>query len=730
MKELRIRRSGITAIKYFLSYLLVITILILGFFVILKQQITDNYFEYRSQQAQLQLQSIAGRFKDDLVYLSQVDAAIVSDMELIESRYQKSAYTYLALSELREYASTTQLIRSIVYMPKKTNIPLSTHLPVSYNDGVFFITNSIQEPVSFDPTPYYNARAGQLIYLHTQHTQYLIYFPAISERANYVFFYLLDTSGIQQQMIASEEIPAIALLDAQNQPVVDINFSTLSSYMGDTIPASGVYQQDASVFLCIHRDLPGDYSLVCLLSRDFLSERINESFGSSYLALMLLSGLGFLLIALAMRITYLPLHRLTQKLVPDANTMQGYLGQLESAFSEAEGQKQLLTQKLENYRLSIQKTLLDSLVIARYPGDTNALDIDQLFDPGSHSRIYVLSVRTQADPIPWEEIQHDLIQKLPTNSACILMDLKQTEAVFLINFAGDSADKDLRMNDMCQYFFDTHAYLCALSNGSDSPLDIPVLYENAVYAASYWPQIPVSAFPLLPLGFSTFAYPHEDLDKLTEFLSENNFIAVRSVVNALCSQVALCVVKQGNLTTFFIQCILTDILTRLTNYMNLMYIRFTDYSDLYFNTLNLCRNSACTEKTEEIRHNIGCLIDFCEQFIAEKNITSAPLIRIIEENYCQSDFSIAVLADKFHVSTAYMSQLAKKELNMNFSEYLWSMRQKKAQSLLSATELPIEDISLAVGYINTSSFRRKFKQETGMTPSQYRDSCRVAHKQT
>lgn len=554
MKELRIRRSGITAIKYFLSYLLVITILILGFFVILKQQITDNYFEYRSQQAQLQLQSIAEQFENDLLYLSRVDAAIISDMELIESRYQENAYPYQSLLELREYASTTQLISSIVYMPKKTNIPLSTNFSASYSDGVFFITNTIQETISFDPTPYYNARIGQLIYLHTHHTQYLIYFPAISERANYIFFYLLDTSGIQQQMIASasEEIPAIALLDAENQPVVGVNFSALETYMESELPESGVYQQDASVFLCTLKNIPANYSLICLLSRDFLSERINASFGSSYLALMLLSGLGFLLIALAMRITYLPLHRLTKKLVPDANTRQGYLGQLESAFSEAEDQKQLLMQKLENYRLSIQKTLLDSLVIARYPGDTNALDIDQLFDPGSHSRIYVLSVRTQADPIPWEEIQHDLIQKLPTNSACILMDLKQTEAVFLINFAGDSADKDLRMNDMCQYFFDTHAYLCALSNGSDSPLDIPVLYENAVYAASYWPQIPVSAFPLLPLGFSTFAYPHEDLDKLTEFLSENNFIAVRSVVNALCSQVALCVVKQGNLTTFFI----------------------------------------------------------------------------------------------------------------------------------------------------------------------------------
>ena len=84
------------------------------------------------------------------------------------------------------------------------------------------------------------------------------------------------------------------------------------------------------------------------------------------------------------------------------------------------------------------------------------------------------------------------------------------------------------------------------------------------------------------------------------------------------------------------------------------------------------------------------------------------------------NFSIALLADKCHVSIAYMSYLIKKELNQSFSEYLWELRMKKAKELLSSTDMPIDEISVAVGYLNSSSFRRKFKQETGLTPSQYR----------
>ncbi len=722
MDALRKKFSGRTAIKYFLSYLIIISVLILGFFFILKKQITDSYFEYRSEQAQIQLTNIAERFGDDLIYLSQVDASIVSDMELIQSRYRES-YTILAMEELREYASTTQLIQSIVYMPKKSGTPLSTTLPVTYSEGVFHITDSAMNTVTFDPAPWLGSRSGQLIYLSGEKAQYLLYFPATNARANYIFFYILDTGNLQQQFkgLASEETLAIALVDGDSRIVLGVHSELLQPYLGAIGLGNGTHPQADAVSLCIRGGISQGFTLVSLLSRDFLSERINEAFASSYLALLLLSLVGFGLMILAMRITYLPLHRLTQRIVPNASNRQGYLNQLESAFTASEDQKQLLKSKLEDYRVSIQKSLLDTLVISQYPGTTSALDMDQLFDRSAHNRIFILHMKAQSEIFPWDDAQQFLVRSLPEGSACALLEPKQNGAVFLINFTGDSPDKDRQLKSLCQRLFEQRQYLCAISNGSESPLDIPVLYENAIYAASFWPRIPVAPFPELSLGTSSFAYPHESLEKLTELLADNNFNAVRLTVSGLFSLTDLCMAKKGNLTNFFVQCVLTDILTRLTNYMNLSYIKFTDYSDLYFKTLYLCRNGSYGEKAKEIQGNMARLIDFCEQSIAEKIITAGPLIRIMEENYCQPDFSIAALADKFHVSTAYMSQLFKREMNVNFSDYLWTVRQKKAQTLLQDTDLSIEDISLSVGYANTSSFRRKFKQETGITPSQYRD---------
>ena len=72
------------------------------------------------------------------------------------------------------------------------------------------------------------------------------------------------------------------------------------------------------------------------------------------------------------------------------------------------------------------------------------------------------------------------------------------------------------------------------------------------------------------------------------------------------------------------------------------------------------------------------------------------------------------------MSIAYMSLQFKKEMGENFLDYVWKLRLEKAKRLLQESDLSIDEISAAVGYANTSSFRRKFKQETGISPSQMR----------
>jgi transcriptional regulator GlxA family with amidase domain len=57
--------------------------------------------------------------------------------------------------------------------------------------------------------------------------------------------------------------------------------------------------------------------------------------------------------------------------------------------------------------------------------------------------------------------------------------------------------------------------------------------------------------------------------------------------------------------------------------------------------------------------------------------------------------------------------------------YVQRVRVERAKRLLETTRDPIEDISWAVGYQDTASFRRLFKRITGLTPGEYRVRFRL-----
>ncbi len=715
-----------TYIKYLLSYLIIFTVLILGFFFIMRTQLTENYFNLRSKQAKAQLDSLSEQLKNDISFLLQVDSSLSSNTDINRLCYSTDkAYYYPAGVELKKYVSTANLISSIIYMPKNTRNILSTQLGVIYRDEIFYITNSVDQIIAFDPRPYFDARSGQLILLNQEEfSPFLLYFPVNNSNASYIYFYILDTSTILSQLksLVSLEMPAIALIDSDGEFALGINTSQLEAHM-DTIPLKeGIYNTDSSTTICVHTGIPSDFSVISMLSNDLLLSQINASFASTYLMLLALSVAVFLIILLVMRITYVPLHRLIQTVVPDYDTRQNYLHQLSRAFSEVEEQNQALEAKLEKYRVSIQKSLLDSILTSQSSAVSTVLpNIDQFFDTdSSDKKIFIIKIAGISKDFSQENVLSYFNNALPGTDSCILLESQQDSAVFLVNFDGNKPDKNQTLKELCVELYEARGYLAAISNASDSPLDIPSLYENAISAGSCWPQTPVAEYEALPPVQTSYSYPHGQLSLLSDLLKENNFSASRVLIEDLFIKLDSYSSLGNTMPAFFVSCILIDMLTIIANSMSLSHIDFYTYSDMYFEILYLCRSFSYTEKAQEIKLHAQNLLDFYEEELTNKLLNTAPIKQLMEENYCQPDFSIAVIAEKYHVSVSRMSVLFKKELNVGFAEYLWLLRMNKAKELLLNTDLSIDEISVTVGYTNTSSFRRKFKLEVGVTPSQFR----------
>ena len=723
MNRFRKNFSWKTWLRYFLSYFLIFTILILGFFFIIRNQLTKRYFTQLCEQSENQLENLAGQLNDDFLFLTQIDSSLTSNIQLILSRYTPGNWQdYRTYQELQKYISSNKLIDAICYMTRNSNHVISTRLTVLYEDGMFHIRDTNNVSLSFDPTPYYDAASGQLIYLSNEAAEYLIYFPAISSGKNYVFFYILSTDNMLQSMtsLASDAMPSIALIDRNKQLVTGVNSEYLLPYLDSLEFSDGIYEIDSSTSICVHTGIRNSFTMISMISNDSLTTQINDAFASAYISLFLLSSLGFLLVFFSMRITYRPLRELTRKIVSDSTAKQGYLELLDDAFSQTTEQNQLLKDKLESYRLSVKKSLLDTLISPNQSKETDTLpNIDQFFDTESTREIFAVRMSSPGKPLPCLSIQKYFQEVLPGEDSCIILEAAKSNALFLINYIGTEPNKDEILTELLYNFNEEEGYLSAISNGTGSPMDIPSLCENVIRASSRWPQVPVVDSKSLPPVSDTYTYPHDKLEKLSELLKGNNFSAARTLLNDIFQVIGNSLAVENPLPDFFIRCVLVDMLTIIINCMNSLNIKFKDYQELYYETLYLCRSCPYTEKREAISANLHTLLSLCEQE-AGKLINPEQIRKIIEDSYCQPDFSIYVLADRFHVSVAYISSLSKKELNQNFSDYLWTLRMEKAKELLKTTDMPIDEISVAVGYLNTSSFRRKFKQETGLTPSQFR----------
>jgi len=82
--------------------------------------------------------------------------------------------------------------------------------------------------------------------------------------------------------------------------------------------------------------------------------------------------------------------------------------------------------------------------------------------------------------------------------------------------------------------------------------------------------------------------------------------------------------------------------------------------------------------------------------------------------------AIRQLLEEIDVPERSLKRRFKAATGSTLIEYLQNLRIEEAKRLLEQGELPIDEVSEAVGYLDISFFRRLFKRLTGLTPSQYR----------
>lgn len=127
----------------------------------------------------------------------------------------------------------------------------------------------------------------------------------------------------------------------------------------------------------------------------------------------------------------------------------------------------------------------------------------------------------------------------------------------------------------------------------------------------------------------------------------------------------------------------------------------------------------------EYLNNILLIYKRIEMYITSRNKSNKENIIDIVTDYIKNNFSkdisLEQIANEINISTNYLSHFFKKMVGTSFPEYIKRLRIEKAKEKLKFTKNSIAEISTEVGYLNSNSFIKAFKEIEGISPGKYRE---------
>ena len=145
---------------------------------------------------------------------------------------------------------------------------------------------------------------------------------------------------------------------------------------------------------------------------------------------------------------------------------------------------------------------------------------------------------------------------------------------------------------------------------------------------------------------------------------------------------------------------------------------------LYQDTLTFIFSPSDLFSTKQIHDNIRqkfkaiCRITSMSQTI-RSNQLKMNLLEFIDNHFNKQNMSLAMVADTFNISEAYLSTFFKEQTGINFLTYIEAKRLTMACALLKERSETIDSIAKSIGYTSAHSFRRAFKRHYGISPANY-----------
>lgn len=216
---------------------------------------------------------------------------------------------------------------------------------------------------------------------------------------------------------------------------------------------------------------------------------------------------------------------------------------------------------------------------------------------------------------------------------------------------------------------------------------------------------------------ATFYYPETELSGLQDAITSYNLEKVEFFINALMDYIN----SLHDYHPLFLPLTYTIIHT-LKKSAKTLNISLSPSLNIPLYPTNSFSKEYSINTINTLTKKILSIIRLHTQTSASLSIQT--IVSYIDQHYCEYDLSVSSLADHFNLSVSNLSHQFTTATGVNLSTYINSLRIEEAKTLLRTTSMTVAEISLTVGYTQASSFIRRFKQFTSITPGEFRTQKR------
>ena len=260
-----------------------------------------------------------------------------------------------------------------------------------------------------------------------------------------------------------------------------------------------------------------------------------------------------------------------------------------------------------------------------------------------------------------------------------------------------------------------------LGNIVDNPYDLNISYLGSQDALNYKFLFGTGKVIYIedvePDKYEELKFTEQDERKLLDTIKVAEESDIDEVINNLFKKTEEVILVLDKYKIYFLE--INIAMLKLIQSYNL------DVSEIYGDNFNPYSSVEEFSSLEEVKKWFTDKAKKINLNIRKERMNSSKLLvekakEYINNNYTDYDLSVEKLCDYLHVSPTYFSTIFKRETEMNFVNYLTSVRLEEALKLLKTTDDKTYIIAGKVGYQEANYFSYVFKRKYGIAPSRYR----------